>query len=348
MIWIGNNPTPPKMKKPRSNFLGFYMTLIENYVLSESFRFRILTSDLNEAEKKFRTTIFKENDTEKLTTAPTNANTTVRSKSSEPITGKVAKRVPPQVPTIVENDLKGIIIFIVNLSFYRFLITIANHRLTHHRHNRSSYSRIGSHSNQSCRQNHRSRQDCSSRSSQGNPNIAQHLKEFRCRFFISIHEVHNDYFLWLIIQIPYGQKPDGKVKAPAASPTVTHPLFQSQTTPKQEQYIREAPFWHNWLDAAKSNHAEVRASPRDGFQTALNIVPPTDKTPPEYKIPACGSPTKEAQSSNTQTDYSKRENRRFPLYDSYALKPVPRLTDHLPALRLESCKYHFSENTSPR
>ncbi|WP_313110947.1 hypothetical protein [Aequorivita sediminis] len=87
------------------------------YTSSEFFFFRKLTSDLNFAEKKFLTTIFKDIETEKLTTAPTNARIPVRIKSSDPITGHVAKKVPPQVPAIVESDLNDIFSIIIFFIF---------------------------------------------------------------------------------------------------------------------------------------------------------------------------------------------------------------------------------------
>ncbi len=98
-----------RTEKPgnRSRAFSIYIYGIQFTFLS--FFLRRFAKDFNLAEKTFFTTIFNEKETEKLTTAPTNANIPVRIKSSEPITGKVAKTVPPQVPIMVEKDLKGII-----------------------------------------------------------------------------------------------------------------------------------------------------------------------------------------------------------------------------------------------
>jgi hypothetical protein len=79
-----------------------------------SLDFQALKYDLIFAENTFFTTIFNENETEKLITAPIKANIAVLIKSSDSRTGTVAKTVPPQVPTIVENDLK-VILFNFNL-----------------------------------------------------------------------------------------------------------------------------------------------------------------------------------------------------------------------------------------
>src|SRR5690554_6603984 len=101
-------------------------------------------------KKKFRTTIFKENDTEKLTTAPTKARIPVRIKSSDPMTGSVARNVPPQVPAIVESDLNDIILFVFLINF-NFFVIITHHRLTHCCNYSSSDCKIRSYCYQSCR-----------------------------------------------------------------------------------------------------------------------------------------------------------------------------------------------------
>lgn len=85
--------------------------------------------DFSLAEKIFLITNFNENETEKLTKAPTNANIPVRIKSSDLIIGKIANTVPPQVSIMVEKYLKGIISFLVCVRIRIVLLISLYHHL---------------------------------------------------------------------------------------------------------------------------------------------------------------------------------------------------------------------------